>query len=95
MTAPKPVFGGISEDLLEEGGWGLMVGNRDMVRKHGSFREVQLAQATYSIAGKETLATVARRARFPYVPCQSSHFSERSGKLWEATHAFGGIHAAE
>lgn len=50
---PKPVFGGISEDFLEEGGWDLMVGIT-----HDSFRDVQLAQATQSTVSKEGLGTV-------------------------------------
>lgn len=47
--------------------------HRHRVRKHDLFREVQLAQDTYSIAGKEELGTVAG-ADFPDVPCQRAHF---------------------
>lgn len=71
-TEPKPVFGGISEDFLEEGGWDLMVGIT-----HDSFRDVQLAQATQSTVSKGGLGTVAgvKSSLCVFI------FSERSGKL--------------
>lgn len=73
--------GGINEDFLTEGGWDLMVGDkadlhRHRMRKHDSFREVQLAQATYSITGKEELGTVAR-GRFSLCALPKSPFSLR------------------
>lgn len=56
LTQPRPVFGGINEDFSEEGKWVLIVGVKGIgqtQRKHGSSREVQLAQATYNTEGKE------------------------------------------